>query len=90
MTTAELERELGTERELNERILEEKAEILDTLEAMAESARCLAESFRMTLEAHHLCKDGHRKVFSRYSKAKKLYDALRDGTTIGSSMPESR
>ena len=39
MTVVELEKELDVERELNERILEEKAEVFDSLEAMAEAAR---------------------------------------------------
>jgi hypothetical protein len=53
---------------------------------MAEAARCLDEAFRMTLEAHHLCKDGHRRAFSRYTKAKKKYDIMRGVEVVGNEL----
>ncbi len=74
MSLTELQTELDSERELSDRLLVEKAEALQTLEAMADAARCIAESFRMTLQAHNLSMCGHRKAFSRYYKARKLYE----------------
>jgi hypothetical protein len=77
MTADELQIQLESERELANRLLEEKADTLLALQAMAEAARCIAESFRMTLAAHNLSMRGHQKAFARYNRAKRQYDELR-------------
>jgi len=81
MGLTELQSELESERELANRALEERAEAIQVMQALAEASRCITESFRMTLKAHNLNMSGHQKAFSRYNKAQKLYEEFCTGTS---------
>lgn len=74
MSTEELQAELDAEIALANRALDERAKAIQLLEGMAEAARCLSEGFRMTIKFHDLEWSRHQKAFSRYNKARKLYE----------------